>query len=216
MVVELVASSCAAAAGQLGGNPTITKPGSVADGHFLLAFVNSTSGATNGPAAPSGWLAGPLLDTDCRLDYKFASGEPGSWAWDTPGVSNGTVIFAAFSGVDTSNPFGDVELLHTSGNGNIDIPSVDATLATLYLVSMAQKAANGTFTHPSGMTEDFDATTSGAFAYASGVAHETLAAGASGTKTWDPSNTGTVQLFGANILLRDKDAVSSSAFLSLI
>lgn len=218
MVVALVGGSIVTASGSTGGNPTITKP-SIPDGSLMVGFVTTTSGAGNTPPAPSLWLPGPMLDNDCRIDYKFAaSGDPSSWTWDTPGIANAVVMFAAFSGVYTPDPFGDSSFDHLTGTGNIDLPSVDATLETLYSLQMVLKAttAANTWTPPGTVSEDADGQIAGALAFKYAIGHETLSAGASGTKTWDPSHTGSNQLFGANILLRDADAIKSAAFLGLI
>lgn len=219
MTVAVVASSIATGSGNVGGDPTIAVPGAVADGHFLVAFVMSMSGAANMPTKPSGWLDGPAASPgDYRIDYKVASGEAGSWVWSTPGIASAGVVVLALSGVYTPDPFGDTDFADLTTAGNIDLPSVDATLETLFSLQMVIKAttAANTWTPPGTASEDADGGLSGALTYRYGVGHETLTAGASGTRTWDPSHTGSNRIFGAHLLLRDADAVKSAGFLSLI
>ena len=190
MAVAYVAS--AGGSGNLGGDPTVTKPGSVVDGHLLVAFVCTSNGAANAPTAPSGWSThGSSLSADFRIDWKIASSEPSSWVWSTPGISNAWVVVMVFSGVDTSNPFG--EILGTNagnGTGNIDLTGLTPTAT--YLVNVVTKAVNsGTWTPPGSVTEDFDFTVGGGLNYSVAGGHETVTAGVgTGTRSWDPSNTG--------------------------
>lgn len=218
MVVALVANTLTTDSGNLGGDIAVPKGAGVVDGLFLVALIGTSSGSGSAPAAGSGWSAGPLLDADCRIEYKWAASEGSTWAWVVPGAANGFAMVAGFSGVDRANPFGDCDFVHTTTTGDAVLPSVDATAETLYSFQMVAKAitAANTWTPPGSVTEDADGTIGGSLGWKYAAGHETLSVGASGTRSWDPSNTGSNQLFGTILTLRDAALAGGGKFLGLL
>lgn len=206
--------------GTTGGDATVTKDGAVQDGHFLVAFITSPNSAANAPTNPDGsWTDHPdSLTAECRLAYKFANGEPASWTWAVPGLSTGQVTVVAFSGVDPLDPIGEIQgTLVAASAGNLVLDGLTPTAEYLFQMVVKHVGTAQTWTPPGTTSEDYDQQSAGSPTYAIGGGHELVTPGvATGTRTWDPSNTGNNSIRGYLLTLNKIRESSGAAFLGLI
>lgn len=181
--------SSASRSEQLGGNIVVTKPTGTVDGDLLVAVAISNNGAANPVVAPAGWTLHPsTVSAAARLYYKVASGEGANYTFTQNAFSAGNVIIVCYSGVLTSNPFDAVSGVASTTTGNIVIPALTSG-GSKFLGQIVTKWESTTFTPPGTATERFDAL-SVQMSVGGAGGDETVAAGSTGTRTWDPAGTG--------------------------
>lgn len=179
--------------GALGTDPVINKPAGAATGDLLVAMLSGGATPTITPPADANpWILGESSTPGIRLYYKFLTAADSGIATFTfafSGAGNAVGNIVCFSGVSTVTPFDGISVVFTTTTGNIVIPQVTLT-GTRFLFSMVQKIvsnAGQTFTPPGTTTERYDGATSNGFGTAGGQ-ELAVAAGATGSRTWDPSN----------------------------
>lgn len=179
--------------GALGTDPVINKPAGAVTGDLLVAMLSGGASPTITPPADTNpWILGESSTTGIRLYYKFLDASDAgittfTFAFSGAGNSMGNIV--AFSGVSTVTPFDGISVVFTTTTGNIVIPQITTT-GTRFLFSMVQKIvsnAGQTFTPPGTTTERYDGSTTNGFGTAGGQ-ELAVAAGATGSRTWDPSN----------------------------
>lgn len=180
-------------------------PGGTTAGDLILVIVHSATVAT---AAASGYTQlGTYLDgggnSQTTVLYRVATG---SDSITLTGLTSYVTYVSAYTGVDSA---AFVSAATANAAGTFTCPSVTATRAGSYLVcSLATETYGGvgpiTWTPPGGMTERVDYSgTRSTFPYANTAADLSgVGAGATGAKTFTPSNTSIGSLAGVSVLLQ--------------
>lgn len=195
-----------------GGTTTVVpaKPPGLASGEHVLAMLSSFSTAPT-IAAPSGfttWQNGGNF----WFSWKLAGGsEPSTYTFTRSVNTTGPIVVALFrvTGADPTNPFDVYAGVSAASGASSVIPSVTATLGGL-LLSVLHKQNNvaPTITPPSGMTTLFD--DSSLANSATSAATQSIAAGATGTKTWTASGTGSTNGYGAGHIVINNAPTTAS------
>jgi hypothetical protein len=184
-------------------------------GELLVAFcwANSTTSAWTPPA---GWSNGDQDTTaSTAVFYKTAADAGGTSRTFTRSVTTaaGGLIIVRVSGWLS---FDASDTVNGGAAANLVLPTVTAAAANTFLLQIAAKGTTtaGTWTAPGTATKRVDTTTSGsALPYA--IGDETVAAGATGSRTWVASQS--QQGRGAIIAISPAVATQSSAgFLALL
>jgi hypothetical protein len=190
---------------------TISKPGSVAVGDLLVAYVATHSGFTMTP--PAGWTS---IRSDWNGDtwiqgylwWKIAAAGDtgaGSYTWSISGPHEdmlGTIL--RITGADATTPI-NASAANGQGAGtvtsSITAPGVTTTVAnTLMITFSSTLGAANSYTPPAGMTERVD--TSAGWG-SEEIAYESIsAAGATGTRTIGITNLGSVHGLAQTIAVR--------------
>jgi len=172
----------------------VAVPSGAQAGDVLIAALGfGRSNATSQPAlsAPPGWTLASRtnqgnLSALAVFSHVFASGET-AYTWTTTVAVGGTVLVAAYAGVDATNPV-DVSKgqAATKKTSAVTAPSVTTTGPNDMLVAayVGYKGSGGatTWSPPTGMTEVGDVNNGGARSGSLDNAVQ-AAKGASGTKT---------------------------------
>lgn len=195
-----------------GGTTTVVpaKPTGLASGEHVLAMLSSFSTAPT-IAAPSGfttWQNGGNF----WFSWKQAGGsEPSTYTFTRSVNTTGPIVVALFrvTGADPANPFDVYAGVSAASGASSVIPSVTATNGGL-LLSVLHKQNNvaPAITPPSGMTSLFD--DSSLANSATSAATQTIAAGATGTKTWTASGTGSTNGYGAGHIVINNAPTTAS------
>lgn len=189
------------ATGAAVGSLACNVPASTADDDLLLAYV-FTAHATNNMShtTPSGWtLVGTAAKTSggnrSRISVyrKVASSEPSSHTFSfSITVDDVLISMARISGVDTTAPINASSVLYPgSASATPSSASVTTSVDDCLVLSFLSILVTATTIDavPSGMTSEYDATTSGSIGTRSGCARVNQAsAGSSGAKTWTISD----------------------------
>lgn len=181
----------------LGGDPVLAVPASTVAGDLLVAIMGSTGGTFSTPA---GWaLHGSSISTQAPLFTRTAT------AGD---VAGGVTYTFVCSGVANQGAimipvkdWGGVDAVAgvITGSGNLVLPQVTSGGSSRYLLQVAIRLASSTWTPPGTATERFDANIPTAN-WGTAIGDETVGAGATGTRTWVPSNS-VATSFGYNIAI---------------
>lgn len=179
-----IASAATGVASLGSANVAVTKPGSVADGHLLVAHCASSAAVTW--TTPAGWNLAVDL-TGCKLYWKVASGEGATWTFTRNGTTNAAAVHVtAWSGAHPTSPISVSSGVANANATSIALPSVSpagsATLGQMVCILVSGR----TWTPPGTTTERYDAGASGTAHVAAG-GDEEVSAGATGTRTWTPS-----------------------------
>lgn len=197
------------ASAQLGGDPNPAKPAGAVAGDFVVGMVyNAAGGAITLPANNPGnpFVVQESSVAGLRLVAKFldANDTPLTNYLFTVVAGNTAVNLVAFADVDPAAPFDGISVVQTTTGGNIVIPQITTT-GVRYLFSMVQKMVNQvaqTFTEPGTTTERYDGSTVNGFGTAGGE-EVGVAAGPTGSRTWDPSNATSGLVAGYLFALKD-------------
>ncbi len=189
-----VRASSTATANYASAALAVNKPAGTAAGDVLVATIAHQGGSIRTLTAPAGWTAVPNADaTDgsnvrTRAFSRVAgAAEPASYTFTLTGGSgmalSGGIL--AITGADTTNPINAAAAQATATNvTNLVAPSVTTTVAKTLLVYAGGVNSPLTYTAPSGMSERWDVTTSGAYNAATMTATGGFAGpGATGTRT---------------------------------
>lgn len=164
----------------LANSITFTKPSGTVDGDLLLALVYADTLTVTPPA---GWTS-EASSSGLFLFSRVASSEGASYQFTTGfGNNNGTIT--RVTGASTTSPVAASDLYLNASATSAVLPSVGAGAAGSGLIQMVmvRTAGAATWSPPGTATEVYDAdATGGGFRAAGG--HETVGAGASGTRTW--------------------------------
>lgn len=164
----------------LANSITFTKPSGTVDGDLLLALVYADTLTVTPPA---GWTS-EASSSGLFLFSRVASSEGASYQFTTGfGNNNGTIT--RVTGASTTSPVAASDLYLNASATSAVLPSVVAGAAGSGLIQMVmvRTAGAATWSPPGTATEAYDAdATGGGFRAAGG--HETVGAGASGTRTW--------------------------------
>jgi hypothetical protein len=203
--------SFAHASASTGASIVVTKPSGTVDGDLLIAVGRAGSGAS--VTAPAGWTThASSLGTGSPLWTKIASGEGASYTFTQTALATSKVVIVRVNGQASSTPV-DVAA-GVSGTAALVIPTVTPTGANRLLLQIASHHGAGTWTPPGTATERFDALDAASFAAAGG--DEIVGAGATGTRTWTPSVTGSTGVAYMLAIAPAPDANTGRAFLSLL
>src|SRR5438034_651829 len=172
----------------------ISRPaGTVANDVMVASITSRTGSGTPTIAAPSGWTS--IVSTNNTSTVTTATfwkvagtaaADPGPYAFTVSSSSVAGGISAYFN-VDTTNPI-------NASNGAVSssAPSITTTVANTMLVACFGRSGSSAIGAPSGMTERFNAVTSGSNNAASESADVPQAtAGATGSKA-STGNTATI------------------------
>lgn len=182
----------------LSNSATVPKPSGVAVGDLLLV-VASTYGAAATTCTITGFTTVKAASANVWFHYRIADGSEGaSFTLTRTGTNSAPMTGMIFriTGHDATTPVDTFAGVSAGTGSSAAIPSVTATAGGL-LVSVLHKTNNiaPTNTPPSGMTtyvDDSSLTNS-----CSSAATETVAAGATGVKTWTTTGTGSTNAYGA-------------------
>ena len=207
MAVAL-ASHAIGGAGGLQANAVVNKPTGTASGDLLLAVVN-TSAAGSTLTVPSGFTGGgQIAGTGMWVVWNPSAGgsEPTSYTFtrSSPPSAPIYVLLMRITGHDPAAPIEAYDGIWgtSSVSGALLAPSVTATAAT-FLLSVATRSGDvaPTVTFPAGMTSAINDTS--AANSADYAATQTVSAGATGTRSWSFTGTGsTVGYAIGNILIK--------------
>ncbi len=177
------------AAGTLGADPVCNVPAGVQNGDLLLAFCVSTVAAWTPPA---GWTAHPnSAGGVAPLYQRIASSEPANYTFVASGSGNNMTTIVAIKDVAASSPAEVAGNSGVVGSGNIVLPTITTSGANRLLLQMVCRAGGGgTFTPPGTATERYDAVVAPT-TFTSAGGDEVVGSGATGTRTWVPSSSGT-------------------------
>jgi hypothetical protein len=177
------------AAGTLGADPVCNVPAGVQNGDLLLAFCVSTVAAWTPPA---GWTAHPnSAGGVAPLFQRIASSEPANYTFGASGSGNNMTTIVAIKDVAPSTPAEVAGNSGVVGSGNIVLPTITTSGANRLLLQMVCRAGGGgTFTPPGTATERYDAVVAPT-TFTSAGGDEVVGSGATGTRTWVPSSSGT-------------------------
>ncbi len=171
---------------------TIAKPAGTVAGDLLLATIGHQGGSGSTLTPPAGWTAVPGADASdgtnvrMRAFYRIATAsEPASYQFN---LSNGMSLaggIASITGAHPTSPINAAAGRVTSSNSTaITAPSLTTTVANTRVIYAGGINSPGVFDPPTGMSEHWDVTTSGAYNVATEFASAgQAAAGATGTKT---------------------------------
>lgn len=182
------ASSNATSVGVAGSTTiSVTKPTGTTAGDLLIAFgVISTNTAMAAPSGDGGaaWTQN-INANGVKAWWKVANGaEPASYAFTrSGGLDNAAEVqVARITGAHATAPIDTAAAQAIGSATSVVVPSVTVVNGT-YLFQQVNILQNGTFTPPGTTTEDYDfsAPTSNC---ATAGGHETVTAGATGTRTW--------------------------------
>lgn len=170
-----------------GTSVTVNVPSGTVDGDVMIAQISWMSNTVKTVTPPGGWT---LLETDVnsafeqRTYVRVASSEPANYAWTFSGTVRVEAGIGSFIGVDNTTPIDVSNGQFNSSSTSVTAPSVTTTVANALLVFCGSGNGQGTYTPPSGMTEQWDDnTTIGTLDVSFEMAIETLgAAGATGTR----------------------------------
>lgn len=170
----------------------ITKPSGTVSGDLLLCFIVLSANQTVTPPSDTVPWNTTVNASGVKGYWKVAgSSEPASYTF-TRGLITNTIVgsMVRITGAHPTAPI-DQAAAQAGGSGtSIVIPTLTAGSTATYLFEIAASLTASTFTPPGTTTEDYDtqfATES--FGVAGG--HEVISAGATGTRTWTASVTGT-------------------------
>lgn len=211
----------ARASGALGTDPVIPKPAGAATGDLLVAMLSGGATPTITPPADANpWILGESSTAGIRLYYKFLTAADAgitTFTFGFSGAGNAVGNIVCFSGVSTVTPFDGISVVFTTTTGNIVIPQITTT-GTRFLFSMVQKIisnAGQLFTPPGTTTERYDGSTTNGFGTAGGQ-ELAVSAGATGTRTWDPSNASSALVGGYLFALVDASTAHTNTMTAVM
>lgn len=155
-------------AASVGGNTTplsCNKPSGTADTDLMLAWQMNDYGTHAGMTAPAGWSLLTGLDRGTNAEhlkiwYKIASSEGASYSWPMGSGVDGVVSIVTLRGVNTSSASWLWATPVWSANSQTrTAPSVSGAASGAVLLCSCCADMNdvvGTWTPPSGMTEQAD------------------------------------------------------------
>ncbi len=181
---------------------TGTEPAGATSGDVIIACVN----ATVAPTGPAGWTQiGVTRHATVyygNLWYIIRTGSAPSYVWGGGGTpfNNSIVCWSGVTSIGASA---------SSADGSTVSPTVTSVAPNSMMVAAYSDEGSNSFTYPSGMTQRSLTT-------CNGIAELALPSpGATGTKTWGPTNIGGPA--GAwSIVLEGDPAVPASLTLSAI
>lgn len=162
-------------------------------GDVLLAVAAHQGGSVKNMTPPTGWTAVPNTDwfqgTNARIHawFKVAGpAEPASYTFAL--VGSGDDMSGGILDIGSANAAAPIDASGGQSNGStsstsVTAPSITTISSSAMLVFGGACASAGAFTPPTGMTEQWDAATSGTYKVTTETATEQLvAAGPTGTR----------------------------------
>lgn len=195
MAISYVASRGTSRAGLDGGTNALASPAGTVTGDLILAVgLVSNSGATQNPNE-SGWTALQGNAGGCQSWWRFANTgtDPANWTWTGSSAlyAKGIALFT-LRGV---HPVSPVQTYTAAAFSTTYVNTTPIVIPTLtpddhvkYLFEVVSFGISTTFTAPSQVTKDSDASyTTGNVTFAAG--HEpNRGVSATGTRTWTPAS----------------------------
>ena len=171
--VPSVRSTSFATANGPSSSLVIPKPSGTAAGDLLLAIVAHQGGVNKNMTAPAGWSAVPNTDwaqgNNSRIHawYRIADGsEPTSFTFGL--IGGGDDMSGGILAIQNASQGAPINAAGGQSNGatastTVAAPSITTTLPNTLLVFGASCASAARFTPPAGMSERWDAASSGTY-----------------------------------------------------
>ncbi len=179
---------------------TIARPSATAAGDLLVAIVAHQGGTAKNMTPPTGWTAVPNTDwaqgTNARIHawYRLAgTAEPTGYTFSM--VGSGDDMSGGILAVSNTHPTAPINASNGQSNGStpstsVTAPSLTTTAPNALLLFGGACAGAVSFTQPLGMSEHWDAATSGLYKVSTQAAAQAFApAGATGTRVATASSS---------------------------